>query len=90
MLFHCLCCFQVRMMFAIGDYLTVSYLVTSLVVGYYIIFLVSVWYSKTFTNLPPCNYGRIPIPFIGCAFEFGKEPLMFVRKMQEKVSVSPH
>ena len=34
-------------------------------------------------NLPPCYSGWIP--FLGCAVEFGKEPLNFIEKMRQQV-----
>lgn len=41
--------------------------------------------SKRGTGRPPCNYGWLP--FLGCAIEFGKEPLIYIRKMQRAVSI---
>ena len=35
-------------------------------------------------NLPPCYSGWIP--FLGCAVEFGKEPLNFIEKMRQQVN----
>lgn len=35
-------------------------------------------------GLPPCNSGWIP--FLGCAVEFGKEPLNFIEDMRKKVT----
>lgn len=37
-------------------------------------------------NLPPCYSGWIP--FLGCAVEFGKEPLRFIEKMRKKVNLT--
>ena len=36
-------------------------------------------------NLPPCYSGWIP--FLGCAVEFGKEPLNFIEKMHQQVNL---
>lgn len=77
--------FTGSMMQVISDFFTVPYVIAALAIGYYAYFLFGVWYKRVFTNLPPCNYGRIPIPFIGCAIEFGKGPLMYVKQMQRKV-----
>ena len=38
---------------------------------------------RKFTAHPPCYYGWIP--WFGCAFEFGKEPLIFIGDSWKRV-----
>ena len=38
---------------------------------------------STASGLPPCNSGWIP--YLGCAVEFGKQPLQYIDSMYKKV-----
>ena len=44
---------------------------------------ISYYRNERIKDLPPCYGGWIP--WIGCAFEFGKSPLYFIQSMQHKV-----
>jgi len=69
--------------------------VTSIIVGVLILILWKIWKSQIVANfllsragklLPPVQGG--PIPWLGCAISFGKEPLTFIKKSHHKVCIS--
>jgi len=48
------------------------------------IYLIHKWRTSSNGKLPPCYSGWWP--FIGCAIEFGKAPLIFIETYRQKVS----
>ncbi|XP_067931990.1 24-hydroxycholesterol 7-alpha-hydroxylase-like [Watersipora subatra] len=71
----------------VAEYLVDGAVILPLVVGFLLWGYIQVHRRQQLNalkaNLPPCHSGWIP--FLGCAISFGKEPLMYIKKINDEL-----